>query len=769
MQIKSIATEFCGVISGLVVCAVAVLVVYVSSSTLHIVDDLQIKGMKRDASTASAVLDDFLTRQESLVGLLSTDRLVITGAWFPNKKGQAVLEQQLEQNTAIHSLFVFSLDNEIYIGADRQGTDFSTRKDLIPEWKSALIEQDQKMVLGKPFWDKASGKVLFGIGVQLRNFLDHSLGGGLVAFVDISSYADRYLAPIVAGETGYAFMVGETGRLLSHPDSSLLMEPIDTFERIRESQSRGNSQFSYEYEGVAKRQVFVQNQKAKWYICINVPHAEISAAANNQRTIILLIGAFTVLAVIAALIFGVTRFLGRPINHLISFSGQLAQGDFTSELEGTYRYELNALAADLKATGVELKRRFGFSQGILKGISLPCDVIDHEGSLSYVNQPLLDLLEKSGAPEDFMGLNAGEFYYGDKGKKVRAWDAFEEEHEIVEEVSHTLPSGREIIVQVTYTPIYDLDGNKIAVFTLYYDLTEVRATEAHIREQNERIALAATQADRISQRLTSSAAELNSSIDISLQGAEEQKQRITETATAIEEMNATVMEVAQSASNAASNAKDASGRAEDGTKAVQSTIGAIDKVRLEAQSLREQVAFLDQQAHDIGQVMTVINDIADQTNLLALNAAIEAARAGDAGRGFAVVADEVRKLAEKTMQATREVGEAIKAIQQSTDAASQGTAQAGEAVDEGTQLAQASGEVLKSIQDMVSDSADQVIAIATAAEQQSATSEEISRATQEVNRISEETAESMVNSARSVENLADMANELHALIANMQN
>lgn len=71
------------------------------------------------------------------------------------------------------------------------------------------------------------------------------------------------------------------------------------------------------------------------------------------------------------------------------------------------------------------------------------------------------------------------------------------------------------------------------------------------------------------------------------------------------------------------------------------------------------------QAENIGKVLGVINDIADQTNLLALNAAIEAARAGDAGRGFAVVADEVRKLAEKTMLATKEVGNAILAIQNS--------------------------------------------------------------------------------------------------------
>jgi len=139
-------------------------------------------------------------------------------------------------------------------------------------------------------------------------------------------------------------------------------------------------------------------------------------------------------------------------------------------------------------------------------------------------------------------------------------------------------------------------------------------------------------------------------------GADNQKARTTETATAMDQMNATILEISRNASSASREADHMRETAREGKSVVGKAVDAIGAVNAVSARMREEMSELGQSVQGIGKILDVINDIADQTNLLALNAAIEAARAGDAGRGFAVVADEVRKLAEKTMIATKKVG-----------------------------------------------------------------------------------------------------------------
>jgi len=279
---------------------------------------------------------------------------------------------------------------------------------------------------------------------------------------------------------------------------------------------------------------------------------------------------------------------------------------------------------------------------------------------------------------------------------------------------------------------------------------------------------AANKLEEIVERITSSSEELSAQVELMSRGMDLQRDRVAETASAMEQMNSSVISVARQAGEVATSADMAQSKASGGSEVVRRSQQAIGHVNDIATQLKVNMEQLGKQAEAIGQVMNVINDIADQTNLLALNAAIEAARAGDAGRGFAVVADEVRKLAEKTMGATKEVGENILAIQESSRKNIGSMDKATQAINEATSHSNESAKALEEIVVISKSNADQVQGIAGAAEEQSGVSEKISSAIEEVNRVASETAEGMSQSVAAIGELARMAAELRHLIGDLK-
>ena len=299
----------------------------------------------------------------------------------------------------------------------------------------------------------------------------------------------------------------------------------------------------------------------------------------------------------------------------------------------------------------------------------------------------------------------------------------------------------------------------------------MRQAEAASKEAQGKTQAMLAAADRLEQVggvVSSASTELSAQIEQSDRGAAESAQRLSEAATAMNEMNATVQEVARNASSASAASISTREKAEAGAQVVEKAVRSIEQVHQMSLDLKDDMAQLNEHAQDITRIMGVISDIADQTNLLALNAAIEAARAGEAGRGFAVVADEVRKLAEKTMASTNDVGNAIRAIQESTAKSMTGVDNAVERIGEATELANQSGAALEEIVATVEATGDQVNAIATASEEQSAASEQINQSIVQVNEMSRQTAEAMTEAARAVSDLAAQAQGLTNLIQELK-
>ena len=469
------------------------------------------------------------------------------------------------------------------------------------------------------------------------------------------------------------------------------------------------------------------------------------------------------------LFFFVLHKLLRPLQELAQTTQKIANGDLNARTEYHGKDAIGETVSSVNQMVTELKDRLGFSDGILNSINVPISVTDTNGQILFCNKELLIFAGREGNPESYYGKPIGEVFYGDPSRKTITSRALVE-NKSIKNVSGSLNNlaGEEKHGVFNASPLYDLDGKLIGAFCLVSDVTDEINAQKRIQSQAENITNLAAQAIDIAEQVSSAATELSSQIDESSRGAHTQRELTAEAATAMEQMNVSVLEVANNAENAASLAGESREKAIVGEDVVSQVADVMSHLRNTANNLQADMENLGIQADGIGRIITVINDIADQTNLLALNAAIEAARAGEAGRGFAVVADEVRKLAEKTVNATSEVSGYIVSIQESAHTNITNMEEATATVDKATELAGESGKALREIVEIVGNSTDQIRSIATASEEQSAASEQIAQSASEVNNIAEETSSAMDQSTVAVSELANLAEQLRVLVASMK-
>lgn len=267
-----------------------------------------------------------------------------------------------------------------------------------------------------------------------------------------------------------------------------------------------------------------------------------------------------------------------------------------------------------------------------------------------------------------------------------------------------------------------------------------------------------------SDTLASASQELSASSEQMSRGVTEQSGRASQIATSSTEMSQTVIDIAKNASSIASSAVETAKTAKKGEGIVDK---AVEEVKAIAQTVSESAGLmtsLGDRSRQIGDIVSVIKDIADQTNLLALNAAIEAARAGEQGRGFAVVADEVRKLAERTTKATSEIGSMIGAMQGEVQKAVVSMDEGSKRVEIGVEYSRSAGTALKDIVKSVDNLQSMVQQIASATEEMSTVSEQISSDIETIANVSRETSTGSEQIAESSSNLARLATKLSDLV-----
>ncbi|MDR0828263.1 MAG: methyl-accepting chemotaxis protein [Desulfovibrio sp.] len=247
-------------------------------------------------------------------------------------------------------------------------------------------------------------------------------------------------------------------------------------------------------------------------------------------------------------------------------------------------------------------------------------------------------------------------------------------------------------------------------------------------------------------------------------GVDKQNSRINEILVAMERLNSSVAEVARSADTAADQSKISREKVGEGVILANESGRAMGALHELTGTLKSNIGNLGTQSESIGEIIGVINDIADQTNLLALNAAIEAARAGEAGRGFAVVADEVRKLAEKTMNATKQVGDSILAIQELARVNIAGIDDAVTSIARVNQMSVETAAALTKAQEIVTGATTQVQSITAAVEEQGDSSSAVANLVGEISAIATENHDLVTQVDSELQSLMQETEKLQQLV-----
>lgn len=263
--------------------------------------------------------------------------------------------------------------------------------------------------------------------------------------------------------------------------------------------------------------------------------------------------------------------------------------------------------------------------------------------------------------------------------------------------------------------------------------------------------------------VSSASAQLTQATASTNQSIQRQHQEIEMVATAMNEMSATVDEVARNTGSTAESAQRACDEADQGKQVVEEAKSAIMQLAEEVQKASSVINGLEQDCNNIGSILDVIRGISEQTNLLALNAAIEAARAGEQGRGFAVVADEVRVLAMRTNDSVAEIEEMIQKLQtgsrNAVDVMDRETTRASDSVEHIVEVESALNNINSRVDTILSMSEQ----IATATEQQSAVTAEMNQNVVNINDMAGVTSEGSKETSEATEHLNELAMQLSLL------
>ncbi len=580
------------------------LITYATTSTHTISTTLEEQALQQSAksmaSTLGLYINNAIDESENLASLPA----VAEALQGNGERAQKLLHVYVENTENLASALVIDLQGVPVAAALKNGAQAAASY-ADRDYFKAILSGQKSYVSKALLQGKTSGLLLFPIARAVVGQGGKTLGMVVVCPL-WNKFTEKFLDPLRFGDGGYAFMLDADGTVIAHAkEKSLILRPLPDRTTGQRALQLKNGIMRYTHEGVDKFMAVAEVPQTGWLVCMNAVEAEMTSLAAGQRNILIVLG-LIVLACVAALILLFNRVVVlSPLAGISRFTEQVAAGDLTASLTGHFRFELAGLARNLERMVAELKNKLGFAEGVMNGIPTPCGIVGPDHDVVWVNSQICQLLEKNAPPETYKGQRAGQFYLDDANKETCSDQALRERRVIASQKEHVTSSGKTLHVNVITTPFYDMDGNLLGSISFWMDQTEMHTQQQRIATQNALMSDTAAKATTTSERMASAAEQLSAQIDQANQGSQEQNNRVHDTVTAVEEMNATILEVARNAGDTAQNAELAREKAREGAQLVVQVVNAVGSVRDASARLKDNMHALGDKAQGIGAVLNV--------------------------------------------------------------------------------------------------------------------------------------------------------------------
>jgi HAMP domain-containing protein len=214
-----------------------------------------------------------------------------------------------------------------------------------------------------------TGDKLIYVAAKAVHGPDGKLLGGVAVCPLWNIFTQETIDPVRFGKRGYGYILDASGRVIAHAvDKKLLLQDVSKEDFVQKALASGEGSFRYEWKGEGKFMAVSRIPSTGWLVCMSSFDAEVTAPARTQRLVLLGIGLVVLLCVGTLITWQSRRLVFHPLRSLSDFTAHIAAGDYKAAMTGRFQAELATFAGNLRHMVEELKKRLGFSQGVLDGI-----------------------------------------------------------------------------------------------------------------------------------------------------------------------------------------------------------------------------------------------------------------------------------------------------------------------------------------------------------------------------------------------------------------